>query len=170
MSSLTSSFPAHVSADKLGTIPGFTVKSVMGHISNKFKKTMLLKFSEDRLSIPLRVLVLLVLMMGIGCADRQIDNAFEGEFDTVKGNKIITEYCQSCHIHKNFDPDSHIPEAQEKYRRPYFRRTSQCRSCHYVKRDWVHNKIERNTRFPRDANRGKYRKFEKKEMSRYKKG
>lgn len=109
-------------------------------------------------------------MVGIGCADKPLDNAFQGEFPTSKGNRIITEYCQSCHIHKDFESEPHVQDIRIEYRRTYFRGTQECRSCHFLENDWVHNNVNRNTRFPRDANRGVYRKFEKEEMKRKKKG
>jgi len=94
------------------------------------------------------IAVILVLMLTSACADRNLDNAFDGEFTADKNNKVITDYCQSCHIHKDFDPVPHIEEIRKQYRRVSYRKTRQCRACHYIKRDWAYNTISQHTRFP----------------------
>ena len=103
----------------------------------------------------------LLLFFGAGCADRQLENAFHDDYSSEKSNKIINEYCKSCHIHKTFDSAEHITEVRNAYRRPFFRQARQCRSCHYLEKDWVRNRYDRKTRYPQKANRGAYRKFEK---------
>ena len=108
----------------------------------------------------------LLLALLTGCSNVEVEQAFKGEFRAGKANKIIGEYCQSCHIHKDFDPSLHVSEIRSLYKRPVFRKARECRSCHYIEKDWMHNQHERKTRMPHDANRGKFRKFEKKEMSR----
>ena len=104
-----------------------------------------------------------------GCSNVKVEQAFKGEFRAGKANKIIGEYCQSCHIHKDFDPSLHVSNVRSLYKRPVFRKARECRSCHYIEKDWMHNQHERKTRMPGDANNGKFRKFEKKEMSRRRK-
>jgi hypothetical protein len=111
--------------------------------------------------------ILLGLLMG--CSNVEVEQAFKGEFRAGKSNKIIGEYCQSCHIHKDFDPALHVSKVRSLYKRPVFRKAQECQSCHYIEKDWMHNQHERKTRMPDDANRGKFRKFEKKEMSRRRK-
>ena len=108
----------------------------------------------------------MILALLTGCANVEVEQAFKGEFRAGKANKIIGEYCQSCHIHKDFDPSLHVSNVFSLYKRPVFRKARECRSCHYIEKDWMHNQHERKTRMPDDANRGKFRKFEKKEMSR----
>ncbi len=107
------------------------------------------------------IFVVWLLLFGSGCADRQLENAFHGDYSVEKNNKIINEYCKSCHIHKNFEPDDHIASMREAYRRPFFKRARQCRSCHYLEKDWVRNRYDRKTRYPAKANKGAYRGFEK---------
>ena len=101
------------------------------------------------------MLVIFILILASGCADRRLDNAFDGDFTADKNNKVITDYCQSCHIHKDFDPEPHFEDSGKKYRGASFRKTRQCRSCHYIKRDWLYNSISQHTRFP--ASRSKRR-------------
>ena len=111
----------------------------------------------------------MLLSLLTGCSNVEVEQAFKGEFRAGKSNKIIGEYCQSCHIHKDFDPPQHVSKVRSLYRSVVFRKARECRSCHYIEKDWMHNQHERKTRMPDDANRGKFRKFEKKEMSRRRK-
>jgi len=104
-----------------------------------------------------------------GCAPVELDKAFRGELSPGKANKVIGDYCQSCHIHKNFDPLLHVASIRKLYKRRVFRKSRECRSCHYIEKNWMHNQHERKTRMPGDANRGKFKKFEKKEIARLRK-
>jgi len=126
--------------------------------------------------VPLsRILRLAWVISGIGfavlsgCAPVELDKAFRGELSPGKANKVIGDYCQSCHIHKNFDPLLHVASIRKLYKRRVFRKSRECRSCHYIEKNWMHNQHERKTRMPGDANRGKFKKFEKKEIARIKK-
>ncbi len=105
----------------------------------------------------------------MGCSNVEVEKAFKGDLRPGKANKIIGDYCQSCHIHKDFDPPLHVSKVRSLYKSPVFRKARECRSCHYIEKDWMHNQHERKTRMPEDANRGKFKKFEKKEMSRLRK-
>jgi hypothetical protein len=111
----------------------------------------------------------MLLSLLIGCSNLEVEQAFNGEFRPGKANKIIGEYCQSCHIHKGFDPPLHVLKVRSLYKSRVFIKARECRSCHYIEKDWMHNQHERKTRMPGDANNGKFRKFEKKEMSRRRK-
>lgn len=111
--------------------------------------------------------VLFVILSG--CSHVEVEQAFKGELRPGKANKIIGDYCQSCHIHKDFDPPLHVSNVRSLYKGTVFRKARECRSCHYIEKDWMHNQHERKTRMPEDANRGKFKKFEEKEMSRLRK-
>ena len=124
---------------------------------------------------PSRILRLAWLFSGIGgagfsgCAPMELEKAFRGDLKPGKANKVIGNYCQSCHIHKDFDPLLHVTSVRKLYKRRVFRKSRECRSCHYIEKDWMHNQHERKTRMPDDANRGKFKKFEKKEIARLRK-
>lgn len=115
-------------------------------------------------------LLVLLLISFVGCSNKDVEKAFRGDLRPGKANKIIGEYCQSCHIHKDFDPPLHVSKVRNLYNRPAFKKARECRSCHYIEKNWMHNQHERKTRMPEDANRGKFKKFEKKELSRKRKG
>ena len=115
------------------------------------------------------LLVVLLLLVFSGCTTRDVERAFKGHLRPGKANKIIGEYCQSCHIHQSFDAPLHVTNIRDLYKRPVFRKARECRSCHYIEKRWMYNQHKRKTRMPADANRGKFRKFEKKEISRLRK-
>ena len=127
------------------------------------KASRLLRFKSYQIFVG----TLLVLLTG--CSNVEVEQAFKGAFRAGKSNKIISEYCKNCHIHKDFDPPEHVSKVRSLYKRAVFRKARKCISCHYIEKDWMHNQHERKTRMPEDANRGKFRKFEKKEMSRRRK-
>ncbi len=104
-----------------------------------------------------------------GCAERRIEDAFHGKFASTENNKVINEYCTSCHIHKAFDPDDHMGAVRSNYKRPYFKRARECRACHYIEKNWVTNNYYRKTRNPKKANRGVFRDFEHAEIKQMKK-
>ena len=104
-----------------------------------------------------------------GCSHIEVEQAFKGELRPGKANKVIGEYCQSCHIHHDFDPPLHVSSVRGLYKRPVFRKARECRSCHYIEKLWMYNQHKRKTRMPADANKGKFRKFEKKEIKRLRK-
>jgi len=122
-----------------------------------------------------RILGLTWMFSGIGvailtgCSHIEVEKAFKGDLRPGKANKVIGNYCQSCHIHKDFDPLLHVTNVRSLYKRRVFRKSRECRSCHYIEKDWMHNQHERKTRMPDDANRGKFKKFEKKEIDRLRK-
>ena len=108
-----------------------------------------------------RVFFVIFLLLGTGCSKLEIVRAFQGEFNSQKNNKVIGEYCTSCHIHREFDSKQHVAKVRLEYRRRLFITTTECRACHYLEKQWVHDGVLRKTRRPREANRGDFREFEK---------
>ena len=108
------------------------------------------------------LLVVLLLLVFSGCTTRDVERAFKGHLRPGKANKIIGEYCQSCHIHKDFDPPLHVSKVRNLYHHPVFKKARECRTCHYIERNWMHNQHERKTRMPEDENRKKVKKSRKK--------
>ena len=125
---------------------------------------------RGRVLIRSAVFLVIFLIFGMGCADFELKRAFEGEFPSSENNKIIGEYCVSCHIHKEFDSGKHLVDARLDYKSRFFRTARECRACHYIEKEWFHNNVFRKTRRPRDANRGVFRSFERREMKHRKRG
>ena len=134
-----------------------------------------MEIHQKSFALPRRILRLVSVFSGIGfailsgCAPMEVDRAFRGDLPAGKANKVIGNYCQSCHIHKAFDPLRHVANVRSLYKRRVFRKARECRTCHYIEKNWMHNQHKRKTRMPDDANRGKFKKFEKKEIARLRK-
>jgi len=104
--------------------------------------------------------VLVLIGINVGCYTQKIEHAFNGEFSAADSNKIIFDYCRSCHIHRNFDSVGHVEEQSLLYKRKVFRFATECRTCHYLEKQFALNDFTRKTRRPREANLGEFKGFE----------
>lgn len=109
----------------------------------------------------LGALLAAAVLAGAGCYTMQIERAFDGEFQSYENNRIINEYCMSCHLHRNFNSTAHVEEMSLTYNRKVFRYATECRVCHYLERHWYLNDFLRKTRRPKDANQGAFKIFER---------
>ena len=114
------------------------------------------------------VVLFFTLVLATGCIKSELPSAFEGEFGGEKNNKVISEYCTSCHIHKDFPSKGHVQKIRLKYKRKLFRKAKECRICHYIEREWSYNHIFRKTRRPGQVNRGGFKTFEKEILKSFK--
>jgi cytochrome c2 len=69
------------------------------------------------------------------CQPNKLDDALKGQLPMAEGNQVIMEYCQSCHIHRAFDPTPHLPRMHALYDRQPYTATPECRVCHLVDED-----------------------------------
>ncbi len=90
--------------------------------------------------------VLIVII--VSCSTPSLQRAFEGEFSKVENNRVIFEYCQSCHVHNELIPAPHVAEKTDFYKSKKFRETKECRTCHYIKENYFGD-IERKTIGPK---------------------
>lgn len=104
-------------------------------------------------------MIALVGLILSGCRTQRIEDAFDGDHSLIKNNKMINEYCQSCHIHKDFVAEEHVKKIRPKYKMKMFRRATECRTCHYLEKKFTENDFSRKTRTPSQVNRGRYRHF-----------
>ncbi len=81
------------------------------------------------------VLMGVLFIISMGCAKSLLDKAFKGKFSPYKNNRIINEYCQSCHVHKDFLPDEHIEKVTGLYNNELFNQTIECKTCHYLEKN-----------------------------------
>jgi hypothetical protein len=109
----------------------------------------------------LAVFLVICIFFGTGCSQLELSQAFRGELATPRSNKVISQYCASCHIHKAFDSKQHVSQIRMGYKRTLFRRTTECRVCHFLEKRWINNAVLRKTRRPREVNRGYFIEFEK---------
>ncbi|OGW28457.1 MAG: hypothetical protein A3K09_01500 [Nitrospinae bacterium RIFCSPLOWO2_12_FULL_47_7] len=81
----------------------------------------------------------------------EVVKAFDRKYPAAESNKIITEYCQSCHNHRDFEPVAHMETAKATYKKKSFRNATECRTCHFVETQLMRNEIIRKTIRPRDV-------------------
>ena len=79
--------------------------------------------------------VLCALLSLTACRPRPLDDALRGRLEADEGNKIIAEYCQSCHIHRDFDPLGHVERAKALYDSTPYSSAHECQVCHVARRD-----------------------------------
>ncbi|NIP99406.1 MAG: hypothetical protein GWM98_02480 [Nitrospinaceae bacterium] len=103
---------------------------------------------------------MVLLLVFEGCYQKKVEEAFDGDFSSEENNRVISEYCQSCHLHRNFSPADHVEEKTLLYNRKVFRLATECRTCHYLEKQMKLNDFIRHTRRPKEANTGQYREFE----------
>ena len=89
------------------------------------------------------------------CRPDPLQEALKGKLrPPEKNNQVIVEYCQTCHIHRAFEPMSHIPRMHALYNRPPYTVTTECRLCHLVKTNtWGAHR--RKTLWPAEVAQGK---------------
>ena len=90
------------------------------------------------------------LFLLASCIPEPLDLALEGRLPVDQSNTVITDYCQSCHIHRTFEPVDHAPRMQALYEREPYTATLQCRTCHLVGENTWGMK-SRKTIFPADV-------------------
>lgn len=108
-----------------------------------------------------RIVLGLGILAGAACTTLEVQEAFDGDFPPDKNNTVIINYCQSCHIHRDFEPAGHIEEMRVKYRKSVYRTATECRACHYLDKKFTRDQLIRGTRSPKEVKRGEHRKFEK---------
>jgi hypothetical protein len=79
--------------------------------------------------------LVICLLSLTACRPDPVDQALRGKFSPEIGNEVITGYCQTCHIHRDFDPSGHAPRMQNLYDRQPYTTSTECRTCHLVRDD-----------------------------------
>jgi len=97
-----------------------------------------------KISASCAVLVIIIA----SCSTPPLKRAFDGEFSKVENNRVIFEYCQSCHVHNELIPAPHVAEKTSNYKSKKFRETKECRTCHYINEDFFGD-VERKTIRPK---------------------
>jgi hypothetical protein len=72
------------------------------------------------------------LFLLTACIPEPLDLALKGKLPEDESNTVITEYCQTCHIHRTFEAADHAPRMQVLYDREPYSAAMQCRTCHLV--------------------------------------
>lgn len=80
------------------------------------------------------------------CSTPPLERAFEGEFPLVENNRVIFEYCQSCHVHRDLIPSTHVAKETDLYQSKKFKETTECRTCHYIKENFFGEIVRKTIR------------------------
>ncbi|MBF0273938.1 MAG: hypothetical protein HQK84_01765 [Nitrospinae bacterium] len=80
-----------------------------------------------------------------GCQKTDVEYAFNNNFEPQKNNRIISEYCVSCHPHKDFDRDGHITGMSLQYNEKKYSDAKECTDCHEYRKDFWTGDEHRST-------------------------
>ena len=110
---------------------------------------------------PYRFVCLVVVLLSLtACKPDPLSTALRGGPTPELSNQILTEYCQTCHIHRTLNPSEHLKSIRTLYDRLPYTATTQCRACHMVSEDTWGAK-QRKTIFPLDAAKNRYTAHER---------
>ena len=96
------------------------------------------------------VILTLPIILLASCIPEPLDLALDGKLPDEESRTVITNYCQSCHIHRTFESVEHTPRMQALYDREPYTTAMQCRTCHLVGENTWGTK-SRKTIFPADV-------------------
>ena len=88
----------------------------------------------------------LILLLA-ACATSDVERAFDSKTAEKDSNRIIVNYCMSCHTHQAFDAAAHVPAAQNRYAGSTYARAAECRTCHAYSVNWRGDEV-RGTHWP----------------------
>lgn len=77
------------------------------------------------------ILCLCAAMFFASCAGSELERAFTPRVESRESNKTISEYCITCHAHKDFEPSAHIRKAAAGAG------AAECRTCHNYAKTWL---------------------------------
>ena len=89
----------------------------------------------------------LFMLILSACTTPQLEKAFRPDMESSESKEVISEYCISCHVHKDFEAATHVKKAQASYTEPQYSNSSECRLCHTYTKTWLLD-IRRGTHWP----------------------
>ena len=95
------------------------------------------------------LLIIPPISLLLSCSRSPIEKALKGKLKSIDENIAVSNHCQSCHLHAEFVPESHIIKMQKKYNAlPVLRRSSRCLQCHDLKLENIFSREKRSTNMP----------------------
>ena len=76
-----------------------------------------------------------------------LDRAFAGNMAKAEETKTIVGYCQSCHVHRDFDSADHLVKVPVLYDKKPYNVADRCTTCHWIERNFWHD-ITQHTKPP----------------------
>ncbi|HJM43073.1 MAG: hypothetical protein QGH70_01660 [Nitrospinota bacterium] len=86
------------------------------------------------------------------CTKDPLKQALSGKFLASENNRVISNYCRSCHVHRDFAAANHMAVIKPRYRVRKYREAEECRDCHSVKFGFF-GPAHRRTLHPPDGRR-----------------
>ncbi|GMT42034.1 MAG: hypothetical protein IEMM0002_0445 [bacterium] len=84
-----------------------------------------------------RVFLFCLLGLFVSCAGNKIERAFSSRAEPRESNKVISQYCGACHVHKDFEPAAHIETLGTSSSGSVNLSSAECRGCHTYKKTWL---------------------------------
>lgn len=81
------------------------------------------------------------LFLFASCATTDVEKAFGSGVGGKESNKVIINYCMSCHTHQSFDAAAHVPAVQGRYAGSANAGATECRACHTYSINWVGDEV-----------------------------
>ncbi|MFQ5692165.1 MAG: hypothetical protein ACE5IM_03860 [Nitrospinota bacterium] len=92
-----------------------------------------MKEREIRWIVPALALAAGALVLGLAsCSKDPLKQALKGKFLATENNRIITNYCRRCHVHRAFAAANHVATVRRRYTVRKFHEAEECRTCHSV--------------------------------------
>lgn len=106
--------------------------------------------SYDKFNIYLAVAACmtgLFVLVFSACTTPRLEKAFTPKMDSSESQQVISEYCITCHVHKDFEPAAHVKIVPTLYKNPKYKNTTECRACHTYTKTWLLD-VRRHTHWP----------------------
>ena len=89
------------------------------------------------------------LLLVSACQQKPIERAVRGSLAPAEENVVVTSYCQSCHLQREFSGSPHVEKQRLRYdEKSPLRAAGQCLACHLVRPETFFKKEQRSTTFP----------------------
>lgn len=93
------------------------------------------------------------IVLGLAsCKKDPLEQALSGKFLASENNRVISNYCRSCHVHRDFAAANHMAGVRPRYTVRKYREAEECRDCHDVKSGFF-GPAHRRTLHPPDGRR-----------------
>ncbi|MBI4642079.1 MAG: hypothetical protein HY731_15435 [Candidatus Tectomicrobia bacterium] len=110
------------------------------------------RFQND-VKLALSVFLSVALFL-TGCTTPRIEKAFRGKLGETEDNRVITEYCQSCHTHRNQPLSTHITDMTLLYDQKPYSEARECSVCHSLDKSFL-GFLSRKTTRPLSPSHGR---------------
>ncbi len=96
--------------------------------------------------------LMVCLLLVTACQQKPIERAVRGSLPRAEENVVVTSYCQSCHLHADFQEIPHVNKQQLRYdEKSPLRTATRCLECHVVRPKTFFRAELRGTTFPHGA-------------------